>query len=66
MEKREVKMLSELSRYVAEQYNNLDSWEQNPGTAQMRTRDCAMILKSIGKSIDDIFKSAGLLSSEDS
>ena len=61
MEKREIKMLSELSRYVAEQYNNLEQWEQNPGTAQMRTADCAMMLKSIGKSIDDIFREAGLL-----
>tara|TARA_A100001037_G_C14973043_1_gene554626 strand:- start:442 stop:651 length:210 start_codon:yes stop_codon:yes gene_type:complete len=61
VEKREIKMLSELSRYVAEQYNNLEQWEQNPGTAQMRTADCAMMLKSIGKSIDDIFREAGLL-----
>ncbi len=65
MEKREVKMLAELSRFVADQYNNLEGWEQNPGTAQMRTADCAMILRSIGKSIDDIFKSAGLLPEKD-
>ena len=62
MKQREIKMLAELSRYVAKQYNDLDQWEQNPGTSQMRTADCAMILKSIGKSIDDIFKQAGVLS----
>lgn len=61
MEKREVKMMAELSRYVAEKYNSLDEWEQNPGTSQMRTSDCAMILKSIGISIDDILKEAGVL-----
>ncbi len=61
MEKREIKMLAELSRYVAKQYNELDEWEANPGTSQMRTADCAMILKSIGTSIDDIFKEAGVL-----
>lgn len=64
MEKREIKMLAELSRYVAEQYNKLDEWEQNPGTSQMRTSDCAMILKSIGVSLDDIFKEAGLITDE--
>ena len=62
MEKRTIKMLAELSRYVAKQYNELDQWEQNPGTSQMRTADCAMMLKSIGNSIDDIFKEAGVLS----
>ena len=62
MEKREIKMLAELSRYVATQYNQLEQWEQNPGTAQMRTADTAMILKSFGRSIDDIFKEAGVLS----
>ena len=65
MEKREIKMLAELSRYVAKQYNELDDWEQNPGTAQMKTADCAMILKSIGISIDDIFKEAGLVPSDE-
>ena len=65
MEKREVKMMAELSRYVAKQYNSLDDWEQNPGTAQMRTADCAMMLKSIGISIDDILKEAGVLEKSD-
>ena len=65
MEKREIKMLAELSRYVAKQYNDLDEWEQNPGTAQMKTADCAMMLRSIGRSLDDIFKEAGLVPSDE-
>jgi len=65
VEKREIKMLAELSRYVSKQYNELQEWEANPGTAQMRTVDCAMMLKSIGVSIDDIFKEAGLIAEPD-
>jgi hypothetical protein len=61
VENREVKMMAELSRYVSKQYNALDEWEANPGTSQMRTADCAMMLKTIGNSIDDILREAGVL-----
>ena len=65
MEESQLKKLIQLQQWVAEQYNNLEQWEQSPGTAQMRTYDTAMMLKSIGASLDDILREAGAISTQD-
>lgn len=61
MEISEIKKIGQLQQWVAEQYNNLDSWEQAPGTSQMRTADVAGMLKTIGNSLDDLLRDAGAL-----
>ena len=59
MEANEIQKVAQLQQWVAEQYNNLEPWEQNPGTSQMRTADVAGMLKTIGNSLDDILRDAG-------
>ena len=54
-----IKKLGALAAFVADSYNNLDEWEQAPGTSQMRTADCAQMLKSIGLSIDELMRDLG-------
>lgn len=54
-----IKKLGALAAFVADSYNNLDEWEQAPGTSQMRTADCAGMLKTIGLSIDDLMRELG-------
>ena len=54
-----INMLGALAAFVADSYNNLDEWEQSPGTSQMRTADCANMLKTIGLSIDELMRELG-------
>ncbi len=54
-----ISKLGALAAFVADSYNNLDEWEQSPGTSQMRTADCANMLKSIGLSIDELMRDLG-------
>ena len=54
-----INMLGALAAFVADSYNNLDEWEQAPVTAQMRTADCANMLKTIGLSIDELMRELG-------
>ena len=61
MEISEIKKVGQLQQWVAEQYNNLEPWEQAPGTSQMRTANVAGILKTIGNSLDDLLRDAGAL-----
>ena len=53
MKKQEIDKVIKLRNFLIKEYSTLDG-SANPGTAMMKQQDCAYVLSSAIKSIDDI------------